>query len=173
MRLRPLDARDLPAVKALLDADPEYARRVTGADPPPDGATDLLFDRPPNLEPDRKVVLGAIDDRGLAAVLDILRGWPEPSVAHVGLLQVHAGRQHQGIGRRAHDLLLGWIAATWPEIRTLRAAIVATNAEAADPFWTALGYRPTEAPKPYSAGATATTVTAWTRPVAPPETVSR
>jgi GNAT superfamily N-acetyltransferase len=166
MRLRPLAVRDLPAIQALLDADPAYARRVTGADPAPGSATDLLLDRPPDLHSDRKVVLGAIDEHGLAAVVDVLRGWPTPPVAHIGLLQVHPTRQRQGVGRHAHDLLLEWLAARWPEVHTLRAAIVATNADSAGPFWVALGYRPAEAPKPYQVGTTATTVSVWTRPVA-------
>ena len=170
MRLLPLALRDLPAMQALLDADPEYARRVTGADPAPGSATDLILDRPPDLHPDRKAVLGAVDDHGLAAVVDVLRGWPASSIAHIGLLQVHAGRKHQGVGRRTHAMLVEWVAQAWPEIRVLRAAIVATNADAAGPFWAAMGYRPTEAPKPYQAGVTSTTVTAWTRPVAPIET---
>jgi len=173
MQLRPLAVRDLPAMQVLLDADPAYARRVTGTDPAPGSATDLLLDRPPDLPPDRKVVLGVFDELGLAAVVDVLRGWPIPSVAHIGLLQVHPSRQRQGVGRRAHDLLLDWLAAGWPEVRTLRAAIVATNADSAGPFWVALGYRPAEAPKPYQAGTTATTVSAWSRPIALHETRTR
>ena len=45
----------------------------------------------------------------------------------------------------------------------MRATIVATNAPFADPFWTALGYRPGGAATPYLAGEEPTTALAWTR----------
>ena len=164
MHLRPLTPADRPALQELLDADPGYARRVTGADPDKHGAADLLADRPDGLAAEDKVVLGVYDDGGLAAVVDVLRGWPDASTALIGLLQVHARCQGTGVGRRAHELLLDLVG-TWPGITQLRAAIVATNAAAADPFWTAMGYRPAGPPAPYRAGDTATQVTVWTRSV--------
>jgi hypothetical protein len=164
MHLRPLTEADLPALQQLLESDPGYAERVTGTAPGPGDAADLLAGRPPGLPADRKVVLGAFDDTGLAAVLDVLRGWPDPATAHIGLLQVDAGRRRQGVARRTHDLFLDLVAG-WPEIRTLRAAIVGTNAAEAEPFWTSVGYRPGEPPRPYRAGGTDTHVTAWHAPV--------
>lgn len=164
LRLRPLDARDLSAIQELIAADPGYAWRVTGQAPGHDAATELLAARPPELHPNHKIVLGAFDDAGLAAVIDVLRGWPNPTTALIGLLQVHPSRKRQGVGRRAHDLLLDRVA-DWSEITTLRAAIVGTNTAEAEPFWAALGYQPTGTPKPYQAGAITTDVTAWTRSV--------
>lgn len=169
LRLRHLTIGDLPQVRELLDADPGYAYRVTGAGPRPHDAAELLASGPPGLRPDQKMLLGAVDDHGLAAVIDVLRGWPDPATVHVGLLQVHAARKREGIGRRTHALLLDQVA-QWPEIVTLRAAIVATNAAHAEPFWAALGYRPTERPKPYRIGAQVTQVTAWTCPAGAPAT---
>jgi hypothetical protein len=112
LHLRRLSDHDVPALQELLEADPGYARRVTGAAPGPGEAADLLSGRPPGLPADRLV-------------------------------------------------------GSWPEITTVRAAIVATNATAADPYWAALGYRPTEPPTPYQVGETATQVTVWTRPASP------
>jgi len=168
MHLRPLTVDDLPVLQQLLECDPGYAGRVTGTPPGPGDAADLLAGRPPGLRADQKVVLGAVDDGGLAAVVDVLRGWPDPATAHIGLLQVHAGRRRQGVARRAHDLLLDLLldpVAGWPEVRTLRAAIVATNAAEAEPFWAAVGYRPSGPPTPYRAGSVDTEVAVWTRPV--------
>lgn len=163
--LRALTDHDLPALQALLEADPAYTRRVTGAAPAAGEAHDLLTGRPPGLPTEQKLVLGAFDECGLAAVLDVLRGWPDPSTVHIGLLQVHADRKREGIGRRAHNLLDDMLG-QWPEITTLRASIVATNAAHAEPFWAALGYRPSEPPRPYEAGRIRTHVTAWTRSLA-------
>ncbi len=77
---------------------------------------------------------------------------------------MHSGRKGQGVGRRAHDLLLDWIE-EWPEVTRLRAAIVQTNAEHAAPFWEALGYRTVGPPRPYEQGSVRTTVRLWTRPL--------
>lgn len=166
LHLRRLTVSDLPQVRDLLDADPGYAHRVTGSGPAEQDAADLLAGAPPELRPDQKTLFGAVDGRGLVAVVDVLRGWPDPATVHIGLLQVHAGRKREGIGRRTHDLLLDQVA-QWPEITTFRAAVLATNAEHAEPFWAALDYRPTEPPKPYRIGTQVTQVTAWTRPARP------
>lgn len=163
LTLRQLDQRDTQAVQALLDADPHYARRVTGTATPPHAAAELLTTRPPGLPAAHKAVLGAYDDTGaLVAVVDVLRGWPDDHTAHVGLLQTHSAYQGRGIGRRTHELLLEWVA-RWPEVQRLRATIVATNATFADPFWTALGYHPGDTATPYLAGDEPTTALAWTR----------
>ncbi|MCK9824450.1 alpha/beta fold hydrolase [Nocardioides cavernae] len=161
--LRELSQRDTHTIQALLEADADYARRVTGAPASPHAAVDLLEERPPGLPAEHKVVLGAYDDTGdLVAVIDVLRGWPDAHTAHIGLLQTHPDHQRRGIGRRTHDLLLDWVA-RWPEIQRLRATIVATNAPFADPFWTTMGYRPGETATPYLAGEQPTTALAWTR----------
>ncbi|SFC93539.1 hypothetical protein SAMN04487968_11514 [Nocardioides terrae] len=164
LRLRRLTARDLPALQELLEADPGYTMRVTGEAPQPNAAADLLVGRPPGLPPDQKVVLGAFGEDGLVAVIDVLRGWPNPVSVHIGLLQVRASGKRQGVGRRAHDLLLARVA-DWTEVTTLRAAIVGSNAAEAEPFWAALGYQPTGEPTRYQAGATTTDATVWTRSV--------
>ena len=56
---------------------------------------------------------------------------------------------------------LAWLQ-QWPEIATVRAAVVATNAPQAEPFWAAMGYEPTEV-RPYAHGDLVTTVRIWTR----------
>jgi RimJ/RimL family protein N-acetyltransferase len=164
LTLRHLEASDVMAVQQLIEADPDYATRVSGNPPGPDEAHILLTQRPPNLRPDQKVVLGVFRGTELVGLIDLLRGWPEAGTVHIGLLQVHARDQGQGIGRAAHDLLLRWIK-QWPEATQLRAAIVETNAEHAAPFWQALGYTPAGRPRPYEQGAVRTTVRPWTRPV--------
>ena len=51
-------------------------------------------------------------------------------------------------------------------MRRLRLGIVATNAEVAEPFWTALGYRPTGETAPYSAGDVVSSTAIWERDLA-------
>ncbi len=162
--LRPLGVQDLPAVQDLIDADPAYVQRVEGRPPAADDARALLAAAPAGWEDD-KVVLGAFVGDALVAVVDLLRGFPAAGTAHIGLLQVHARDQGRGFGRSTHNALLDWVQIHWPEITTFRAAIVATNATTADPFWSAMSYVPTGSPMPYDAGAQQSTVQIWTRAV--------
>ncbi|MGC4936400.1 SET domain-containing protein [Kribbella sp. DT2] len=98
---------------------------------------------------------GGADDRarfadgGLVAVVDLLRGYPEQSVAYIGLLQVHGGRHGRGIGRAAYRLVEQYVVEHWPEVRRLRLAVVDTNAESAAPFWIRQGFEPTGEAKAY------------------------
>lgn len=162
--LRPLEAQHLPAIQELIEADPNYVERVEGRPPTADDARALLAAAPTGWE-DTKVVLGAFVGDTLVAVVDLLLGFPAAATAHIGLLQVHAHHQGQGLGRSTHNALLDWVRGHWPETKILRSAIVATNATNADPFWSAMGYVPTGSPLPYDAGAQQSTVQIWTRAV--------
>ena len=50
-------------------------------------------------------------------------------------------------------------------LQRLRLGIVETNAAVAQPFWTALGYRPTGEVKPYRYDKLTSTVALWERPL--------
>lgn len=160
--LRPIEAEDVEAVQAVIESDAGYVERVTGLPPGPADAQSLLLMRPPDLAEDRKVVYGAWAAGELVGLLDVLRGWPNPEVVHIGLLQVRGDRQGEGIGRRTHDLLLD-VVSGWPEVRTLRIAIVETNASVAEPFWRSLGYAPSGEPKPYRYNNLSSTTQIFTR----------
>lgn len=160
--LRPIEPEDVDSVQAVIESDAGYVERVTGLPPGPADAQSLLLMRPPDLAEDRKVVYGAWAAGELVGLLDVLRGWPAPDVAHIGLLQVRGDRQGEGVGRRAHALLLSRL---WPEITTLRIAIVATNAAVAEPFWRSLGYVPSGPPQPYRYNNLASTTQIFTREV--------
>lgn len=162
--LDPRDPDDVAALQALLESAPDYTRRVTGHDPGPDDAHEVLTGLPPGLGRQDKMGLGLWADRpaGLVAFADVLRGWPRPGVAHIGLLVVHGQRRGQGLGRAMHDRVVEHLAC-WGEVDTLRLAIVATNAEAAQPFWELLGYRPTGEVKPYDSGAVSSSAAIWER----------
>jgi uncharacterized protein len=126
--------------------------RVEGHPPTGDDGRVLLAAAPAGWE-DRKVVLGAFDGDALVAVVDLLPGFHEPGAAHVGLLQVQPGTKVEATAGVPQDALLDWLREQWPETTILRAAIVATNAATADPFWTAMGYSPTGSPLAYDVGA--------------------
>ena len=131
-----MENEDVDAVPAVIEPDAGYVERVTGLPPGPAQRA--------RRTPRRAARLAG------------------PDVAHLGLLQVRGDRQGRGIGRRTRELLLDEVS-SWPEIRTLRIAIVATNAPVAEPFRRSLGYVPNGEPKPYRYANLASTTQIFTR----------
>ncbi|GAB2461665.1 GNAT family N-acetyltransferase [Xylanimonas ulmi] len=158
LRVRELSAQDAPLAQALLVWDPGYSERVTGAAPAPSDGERLFAARPPGVGADAKAVLGFFDDasprdgQGLVALVDLVRGYPAPDVAFIGLLMVDGRRQGRGYGRAAYLLAEDHVRRAWPEVRTLRLAIVDTNAPGAVPFWESFGFRATGQTKAFDAG---------------------
>ncbi|MEG3616815.1 GNAT family N-acetyltransferase [Isoptericola haloaureus] len=165
MRVVDLSSHDVDDVVGLFADDGGYSCRVAGRPATRQDAVDALTARPPGTDPAAKTVLGAYDDAGvLVGLLDVIRGWPEADHAHVGLLQTAAGRHRQGLGRALHAALERR-AERWPEVTTLRLAVVDANREVAEPFWRALGYAPTGGATPFAAGSVESPARVWTRPV--------
>lgn len=165
IELRDIDADQVDALQELIESDPGYVERVTGYPPGPSDALSLLMMRPPGVPEAAKRVLGAWTDGELVGVVDLVRGYPSAEFVHIGLLQVRGDRQGRALGTRIHALMLDEISSWAPEATALRAAIVATNAEHAEPFWRARGYEPVGDAKPYAYDKLETTVRIWRRPV--------
>lgn len=159
---RLLTPDDADAIQDLLEASPGYTRRVDGRAVAPDDGREILTALPPGLDPAGKAVLGLEDGGQLFALCDVLSHWPDPGIAHIGLLLVREGRQGEGLGRAMHEAVLAHLAPDRALTR-LRAGIVAGNAEVAEPFWRRLGYRPMGEVKPYESGEARSTVAIWTR----------
>jgi GNAT superfamily N-acetyltransferase len=146
LRSRRLDGDDRAALELLIADDAGYSTRVHGRPPRAADAVGILTDRPPTVPSDNKHVLGLfVDtdaDTDLVAVADVLRGYPTASYAYLGLLQV-AGRHHgRGLGRALHAHVVTLVS-SWPEVETIRMAVVDANRAEAEPFWRRLGYAPT------------------------------
>lgn len=165
--LRPLSLADAEAVQALLDSSPAYIRRTSGHEAQPDDGRALLTALPPGVDPAAKTVHGLHDETGaLLGIMDVLTGWPEPGAAHIGLLLIREDRAGEGLGRALHDAVTALLAIDRSLVR-LRAGIVATNADVAEPFWRRLGYRPTGEQRPFADGEVRSTTAIWTRPLRP------
>lgn len=149
MKVREITPDDVDVVQALIESDPGYTERITGYPPGPADAQSLLIMRPENLAEDAKVVLGAWEENELVAVVDLLRGCPNDSTAFIGLLEVHGNHQGRGVGATAYRLVAQYVGTSWPEVRTLRLAVVDTNAATAAGFWIKQGFEPTGEEKPY------------------------
>jgi GNAT superfamily N-acetyltransferase len=161
--VRRLSSGDLEAVLGLLADDGGYAVRVSGRPAGRSEASGLLESRPPGICVDGKVVLGLIDGDDLVGAADVIRGWPTSEHAHVGLLLTAARRRRTGLGRRLHDAVEELVG-TWDDVTTLRLGVVDSNREQADPFWRALGYRPTGEVKAYESGQVRSQTRIWSRP---------
>ena len=140
---------EVGAVQELIESDPGYTERITGYPPGAADAQSLLMMRPDGLAEEQKVVLGFFEDQELIAVVDLLRGYPNERTAFIGLLEVHKKHQGRGAGAAAYRAVERYVEQTWPEIMTLRLAVVDTNAEQAKGFWEKQGFEATGEAKPY------------------------
>lgn len=179
--VRPLSPADAAAVQHLLEAGGGFTERIRGRAPAPGDGLAILTDLPPDAAPEAKLVLGLLSsgpDTGpedLLGLVDVIRDWPEPGTAHIGLLLTHQDHRGRGLGRLLHESLLAQLRALGGTDR-LRIGIVATNSEVAAPFWERLGYLPTGEVRPFADGPVRSTTTILARPLAqpprPPEAVA-
>jgi hypothetical protein len=65
------------------------------------------------------------------------------------LLEVDGDHQGRGVGAAAYKLVEKYVGTSWPEVRTLRLAVVDTNVEVAAGFWRRKGFELTGEEKPY------------------------
>ena len=92
--LRRLQTSDAPALQRLFEQTPSYQAAVSN-DPLSAQAEDgELVACPPGLPLSDKHLLGRWEQGELTAVIDLLRGYPNPDTAYLGLLLV--GEPWQG-----------------------------------------------------------------------------
>ena len=171
--VRDLGADDVDALQGLLESVPDYAERITGYPPGPSDGLSALLSVPDGFgaggpgvggrDASGKYGIGLWDGPQLVAFADVLIGYPSSSFAFIGLLVVRGDRQQEGLGAAMHEAVVDR-ARSAPGVARLRLGIVATNAEAAEPFWRALGYEPTSERKPYRYDHLESTVALWERP---------
>ncbi|MDX3006913.1 hypothetical protein PWY87_34935 [Kribbella solani] len=137
------------ALQELIEAEPGYTERITGCPPGEADAQSLLLMRPEGVEEDAKVVLGAFVGDRLVAVVDLIRGTRRSGRCLSGCFRLHSNQQGRGYGRTAYALAERFVEDTWPEIGTLRLAVVDTNAQVAAGFWEPQGFEATGEVRPY------------------------
>lgn len=152
MQLLPLTGtpEDVKAAQYVLGRAPGYAHRVTGEPPAPTGGEELFSALPPGVGRDAKHVYGVALDAKVVGCVELIRRWPDAETALVGLLVLDEEHAGQGLGRAAYEATEN-VVRQWPEIRRLRAAVVATN-DVVLPFWRAMGLVETGEVKPYQRG---------------------
>lgn len=97
-------AADLAAIQALFESGPDYFEIVQGAPPGPNEARDLLAELPPDKRHDDKFAFLVRDSGGaVAAVIDLVRDYPEPGIWFLGLIFVASALRSRGLGTRLLD----------------------------------------------------------------------
>ncbi|MBW2254317.1 MAG: GNAT family N-acetyltransferase [Deltaproteobacteria bacterium] len=141
---------EIAALQRVLEAAPDYFRRVTGV--PPDGGEAQRTYRvvPAGKGWEDKHVLGVFLEGEMVGCADLVRRYPEEHMAHVGLFLIAERHQQCGLGTTAWGLI-EVLMREWPECRTLRGAVVRTNASVLR-FWERIGFSQTGEVEPYCYG---------------------
>ena len=142
LTLRAVRQENAGELARLFASNDDYTRRVNGRSHSEDDADSALVALPPGVSKSQKYGFGLWSKQELVAFADVIRGWPTPDTAHIGLLMTHGEQHGQGLGTQMHEAILE-ASKGWLEISRLRISIVDTNAEMANGFWTTLGYEPT------------------------------
>jgi GNAT superfamily N-acetyltransferase len=147
---------EMAALQCVLEAAPSYFQTVTGAPPRGALAQATFTALPAEKTYADKFVWGLYADDAMIGCADVIRGYPVPEKAVIGLLLLAERWQRHGIGR-AFAALIEQAIAAWPEVTVLRIGIVATNTGALA-FWRKQGYSGTGEVKPAASGFVADTL---------------
>lgn len=135
-RVRRLGERDLPALYALCSSNPQFYRHC-----PPfvteQGLREELAALPPRKTLNDKYYLGFFDGERLAAVLDLIAGFPKPEIAFWGFFMLDAAVQGQGSGSALVSELCA--ALRREGFRSVRLGWVKTNPQSTH-FWKKNGF---------------------------------
>jgi GNAT superfamily N-acetyltransferase len=156
VRLRRLDgeAQQMAELQRVLEAAPDYLERVGGAPPGAALAQATYTALPRGKSYDDKFVFGIDVEGRMVGCVDLIRGYPEPTTALIGLLLVAEPFQRRGIGAAAYRAIENFVR-SWRVCTRMRIAVLRTN-DRVLPFWTALGFVPTGEVKPYRDGSVIT-----------------
>lgn len=83
----------------------------------------------------------------MVGCVDLIRGYPTPDTAYLGLVLVSEQFRRQGIGSATLELVEDYVRG-WPECKRLGLAVVRTNEEVI-PFFLRHGFEPTGEIRPY------------------------
>jgi RimJ/RimL family protein N-acetyltransferase len=141
------EPREMDELQSVLASAPEYSQLVTGAPPGRADAQSTYTILPPNKRYEDKFVFGIYVQGKCVGCIDLIRGYPTPATAMLGLLLVAESFQRRGVGSAAYSLVEDRIRA-WGSCTRVQVGVVEAN-ERAIPFWRRLGFRPTGEVRPY------------------------
>ncbi|WP_128291132.1 GNAT family N-acetyltransferase [Afifella aestuarii] len=142
-RVHPDNMGDAEAVFEELGT---YSTHVDGCPRRPEAAYDFATELPPGRDARHKHAFVAYRDDLPIGLLDIVEGYPAPSIAFIGLLAVKERLHGKGIGRQLYTEAER-LARQTLRARTIRLAVVEANPVMG--FWRKMGFEPTGEVKPY------------------------
>ena len=156
------ERRDMAELQGVLQNARRYAERITGAPPRPADAQSTYTILPEAKGYEDKFLYGIYEGDEMIGCADVIRAWPRPDTAHIGLLLIGERHQRRGHGRAACQAIEREIA-RWGAKR-VRIGVVGTNEDVL-PFWRKLGFVPTGEVKPYRYGPIESHVTILEKPL--------
>ncbi|OBS08692.1 GNAT family N-acetyltransferase [Acidihalobacter prosperus] len=136
-RLLHANRDDIDALQMLLEQAPGYSLTIQNRLPAPGDAEQALLDLPPGKTMDDKHFYAYLLHDNVIGCADLLRGYPEPDIAYIGLLLFAESHQGCGYGTLALENLRAQ-ARHW-NCGTLRIAVVEKNTQALK-FWRRAGF---------------------------------
>jgi GNAT superfamily N-acetyltransferase len=137
---RPLEAdkcEDISAVFTLFEQASGYSLLVEGHLPTLEDAREALGETPPGKELKDKFFGGYWKDGVLVGCMDLVRGYPDPEVAYLGLLLFSETHQGLGLGVQALEHIAN-LSRSWG-CAMLRLAVIDKNLRA-HAFWQREGF---------------------------------
>ena len=135
-RVRRLDDSDAPAILDFCRRNALYYQ-YCGAEPTLEQVLSDLHIAPPGIGQSDKYYVGFFDGDTMAAVLDLVDGYPEPDVCYIGFFMMNADLQ----GRRIGSGIIGEVCAylKGKGCAAVRLAIARDNPQA-NHFWRKNGF---------------------------------
>lgn len=148
--LIPCLPQDTAKLQRLLERLPGYYQRVDGAPAQPQEAELLQSSVPPHIPLSNKYVFFLALEGETFGVVELIRDYPEPSTAFIGLFLVAEDLQGRGLGRLGYEEVEAWVQLNWSAKR-VRLGVVDAN-PGAQLFWQKQGFSLSGEVFPYASG---------------------
>ena len=163
LRLLEGDPSEMAELQHVFESAPKFAELVTGVPPGLADAQSQYSILPDGKTYDDKFVFGIFFGNEMVGCADIIRGYPGPTIAMLGLLLIAEIFQRRGIGRAAYAELENRIRA-WGTCDRVRIGVIESNAPVI-PFWQKLGFERTGESRPYRYGSVASECIYFEKPL--------